>query len=277
MQITQSATQSAAIALVVLYGLARVQANEVFAHFIVGNSRSQWMVHLSMWQVGNVAEYSIDDWVDDITKAKDAGIDGFALNIGPQDDYTTTQINSAADAANKVQGFTLFLSFDYLIAGVSWDAGRVSSTIKDFASKAGAAQFRYRDKPLVSTFEGADSAGDWAAIKADTDCFFVPDWTSRSPGGIPQENIDGAFSWDAWPHGPVAKDTTSDVAWQAALSGKPYMMGISPWFYTNLPQYGKNWGLRGDDLWSTRWQQAVELQPAFVEVFSFSRGLTGLY
>ena len=222
-------------------------------------------------QVGNVAAYSIDDWVDDITKAKDAGIDGFALNIGPQDDYTTTQINLAAKAANQVQDFTLFLSFDYLTAGVPWDAGVVTSTIKDFASKAGAAQYRYKTKPLVSTFEGADSAADWAAIKAATDCFFVPDWTSRSPGGIPQENIDGAFSWDAWPHGPVGKYTTSDLAWQAALSGKPYMMGISPWFYTSLPQYGKNWGLRGDDLWSTRWQQAVELQPAFVEVCHSSK------
>jgi aminopeptidase I len=220
-----------------------------------------------------VAAYSIDDWVDDITKAKAVGIDGFALNIGPQDDYTTRQINLAADAANQVRDFTLFLSFDYLTAGYPWDAGVVTSMINDFATKAGSAQYRYNNKPLVSTFEGVNSAGDWAAIKANTGCFFVPDWTSASPTGIPQANIDGAFSWDAWPHGPVGKDKSSDLAWQAALGAKPYMMGVSPWFYTNLP--GKNWGLRGDGLWSTRWQQAVELQPAFVQVRDPSCGAHG--
>lgn len=261
--------QSAAVALAIFYGSAQVQANAVFAHFMVSLSTSVLWFEAHCWvQVGNVAGYSSGDWVDDINKAKAAGIDGFALNIGPQDDYTITQINLAADAANQVQGFTLFLSFDYLTGG-SWDPARVTSTINDFASRAGAAQYRYNNKPLVSTFEGADAAADWAAIKANTNCFFVPDWTSRTPGGIPQDNIDGAFSWDAWPHGPTGKDKSSDMAWQAALSGKPYMMGISPWFYTDLPQYGKNWGLRGDDLWSTRWQQAVELQPAFVEVCHF--------
>src|SRR5437667_8662823 len=51
-----------------------------------------------------------------------------------------------------------------------------------------------------------------------------------------------------------------------ALGGKPYMMAISPWFYADLPRWGKNWLWRGDDLWYDRWQQAIELQPALVEV-----------
>lgn len=188
------------------------------------------------------------------------------MNIGPQDPYTTKQIELAADAANKLMDFTLFLSFDYLTYNQGWDAGVVISTIKAFDAKAGAAQHRWGQQPLVSTFEGSAFADDWPTIRTQTGCFFIPDWTMAGPGGVDRPFVDGAFSWDAWPHGPVAKDTDSDVAWQTALKEKPYMMGISPWFYTNLPQYGKNWGWRGDDLWSTRWEQAVQLQPQFVQV-----------
>lgn len=142
----------------------------------------------------------------------------------------------------------------------------MKSTINSFVTTAGQAQFRYKNQPLVSTFEGVSSKGDWPGIKAATNCFFIPDWTSAGPGGLPLDIVDGAFNWDAWPHGPQAKDTAADVQWQQALGGKPYMMGVSPWFYTNLPQYNKNWGWRGDDLWSTRWKQAADLQPEFVEV-----------
>jgi len=37
-------------------------------------------------------------------------------------------------------------------------------------------------------------------------------------------------------------------------------------FYTNLPQWDKNWLWRGDDLWHDRWQQIIEMQPSLVEV-----------
>ena len=44
------------------------------------------------------------------------------------------------------------------------------------------------------------------------------------------------------------------------------MMPVSPWFYTKLPQYNKNWTWRGDDMWHNRWQQVLKVQPQFVEV-----------
>jgi Glycosyl hydrolase family 71 len=44
------------------------------------------------------------------------------------------------------------------------------------------------------------------------------------------------LSWDAWPAGPNDKDNSTDVQYLNALAGKPYMMPVSPWFYTNLPQ-----------------------------------------
>lgn len=191
------------------------------------------------------------------------------MNIGPIDDYNDRSLQNAADAANSVGGFTLFLSFDYASnADNNWTPSTVIDRINSFVTAAGNAHFRYNSQPLVSTFEGPSHASDWAGIKSATNCFFMPDWTSLGPAQIPIGSIDGAFSWDAWPHGPVQKDNSSDLAWEQALGAKPYMMGVSPWFYTDLP--GKNWGLRGDGLWSTRWDQAAEIQPEFVQVCLFT-------
>lgn len=187
------------------------------------------------------------------------------MNIGPIDAYNDQSLKNAADAAKLVGGFSLFLSFDYASnADNNWTPGAVIDRIKSFVATAGDAHYRYNSQPFVSTFEGPSQVGDWAGIKSATNCFFIPDWSSLGPDRIPVDSIDGAFSWDAWPHGTVQKDNTSDLAWEGSLKGKPYMMGVSPWFYTDLP--GKKWGLRGDDLWSTRWDQAAAIQPEFVQV-----------
>lgn len=44
-------------------------------------------------------------------------------------------------------------------------------------------------------------------------------------------------------------------------TGLPYMMPVSPWFYPNLPGYGKNWLWRGDDLWYDRWMEVIYNEP----------------
>lgn len=48
------------------------------------------------------------------------------------------------------------------------------------------------------------------------------------------------------------------------------MMPVAPWFYTNLPQWSKNWVWRGDNLWADRWEQIIELQPDLVEVLTWN-------
>lgn len=66
--------------------------------------------------------------------------------------------------------------------------------------------------------------------------------------------------------------TFVDASYMQTLnaSGKPYMMPVSPWFYTNLPGYDKNWLWRGDDTWYQRWLQVWYLQPEFVEIISWN-------
>ncbi|PYH98406.1 hypothetical protein BO71DRAFT_406224 [Aspergillus ellipticus CBS 707.79] len=240
--------------LAVVPAIARTTGPKyVFAHFIVGNADAM----------------NASQWESDIREARAAHIDGFALNIATQDSYTDTVLDKAYAAAEKVGNFTLFLSFDYESGG-AWPEDRVIATINKY--KSSSAQQYYEGKPFVSTFGGSSSASDWSSIKSSADCYFVPSWTDLGPTGITEylDVIDGAFSWDAWPNGAENMTTVSDEAWIKALAGKTYMMPVSPWFYTNLPEWSKNWLWRGDDLWHTRWSQAADLQPTFVEIITWN-------
>ncbi|KAI9679625.1 MAG: hypothetical protein M1829_001587 [Trizodia sp. TS-e1964] len=218
--------------------------------------------------VGVTAQYSLADWQDDVQKASGAGIDGFALNIGSQDSYTTASLNNAFTAAGAYSNFCLFISFDYAAQG-PFTISQVVNILNTYKSSPSYCQ--YLGKPLVSTFEGPGNSGDWVSIKSQVPITFIPDWTSIGPQNTVNTGVvDGAFNWNAWPVGATNMNTGDDVAYLNALQGKPYMMGVSPGFYTNLPAYGKNWVWRGDDLWYDRWQQVISLQPALVEIITWN-------
>ncbi|MCJ1475766.1 hypothetical protein MMC13_004430 [Lambiella insularis] len=239
-----------AAALAFSSSMVHAQAKAVFAHFIVGNAGS----------------WTQQQWAQDIANASAAGIDGFALNIAG-DGYTSTQLGYAYDAADAAGNFKLFISFDYAAnPAFVGDVQGVSSIINTYKGRK--SQYLYDDAPLVSTFEGTTSAGDWPAIKSATGCFFVPDWTSAKGTPNTFANVDGALSWDVWPFGPTGIDPTIDSDWKDILGSKVYMMGVSPWFYTNLPS--KNWLWRGDNLWYDRWQQVLEVDPDMVEILTWN-------
>ncbi|KAK2601394.1 hypothetical protein N8I77_010848 [Diaporthe amygdali] len=243
--------------LLVLIASAEASAKAVFAHFMVGN----------------VPTWSAKQWESDIALAQSAHIDAFALNIAASEPSTSASLDLAFGAAASV-GFKLFFSFDYAGNG-PFDKSDVISYINKYA--ASPAYYRHNGKPFVSTFEGPLNAADWVAIKSATDCFFVPDWSSEGAKaalalvpGVP----DGLFSWAAWPWGDRDSNTYTDASYLQYLNdtGKalPYMMPVSPWFYTNLPGYNKNWLWRGDDLWYDRWEEAIWVQPEFIEIISWN-------
>ncbi len=116
------------------------------------------------------------------------------------------------------------------------------------------AYYKHNGKVFASTFEGPSNARDWITIKQNTGAFFVPDWSSmgakaalEASPGVP----DGLFSWAAWPWGNTDMDTYTDASYLQFLDGLPYMMPVSPWFYTNLPGYNKNWLWRGEQVPTT--------------------------
>jgi len=238
--------------LAVLLGKSLVEAKAVFAHYIVGN----------------VAAFSQADWEADIAIAQAAGIDGFALNIAAGDTANNPGSVQKAFAAADAKGFKLFFSFDYLGWG-AWNKNDVISYINNYKGRG--SYWKQGSQPLVSTFEGTSNINDWPDIKSSTGAFFMPDYSSLGPQGAANTGVvDGLFSWAAWPAGPNDMSSDIDKQYKSALGGKPYMMPVSPWFYTDLPGYNKHWTWRGDDLWFDRWQQVLDIQPDLVEIITWN-------
>ncbi|KAI1164442.1 glycoside hydrolase family 71 protein [Nemania serpens] len=231
--------------------IATAADRQVFAHYMVGLTSGQ----------------TRDQWQLDISQAKASGIDGFALNIGSQDSYNDEQLRLAYDVAAS-NGFSVFLSFD--MQASQWAGDQISAYINAYKDFGG--QFRVGDLPVVSTFEGPSQADIWSGIRAATGgIFFMPDWASLGAQGVGSKLslIDGAFNWGAWPEAnQLTISTNNDVAYKSALQGKPYMMGVSPYFYTNLP--GKNWYSSSDSLWFDRWKQVLDIQPEYIEIITWN-------
>ncbi|KAJ5931907.1 carbohydrate-binding module family 24 protein [Penicillium verrucosum] len=143
--------------------------------------------------VSNTAGYGVSesDWEDHITEAIHAHIDAFALNIASGDSITESFVGNAFLAAQNVGGSSL-------------------------------AYWNYNDQPLCSTFEGSVNAADCADIMKQTNCFFMPDWSSLGAKmAIEQVNgdADGLLSWAAWLYGDADIDTYGDASYQHYLNG----------------------------------------------------------
>lgn len=113
----------------------------------------------------------------DIVQAYTAKIDAFALNIAAGKSYNEASIAAmfaAAESSNL--GFKLFFSFDYAGNG-AWKKADVLALLAKYAGHPN--YFHHAmGQPLVSTFEGPESAADWVEIKRTTGCFLIPDWSS---------------------------------------------------------------------------------------------------
>lgn len=229
-----------------------VLSKAVFAHFLVGSILSPCVAHSfagqafesnsTEWktQVDNTALFDSSDWEKEISLAQEALIDAFALNIAYNGTANERQIPLAFQVANTA-GFKLFFSFDYDGNG-PWPKEDVLALMREYQSNG--AYYTENSQPLVSTFEGGSNATDWVDIKSETNCFLIPDWSSLGAQDAwdAADNVaDGLFSWDAWPNGVRPMDGSVDETYLSVIDKSKYMMAVSPWFYTNLPGYSKNW------------------------------------
>jgi hypothetical protein len=95
-------------------------------------------------QVGIVSNrHSASDYDDDMKRAKYAGIDAFALNIGT-DSYTDKQLDFAYKSA-ATNGMKVFLSFDFNWWQTS-QGGAVGAKIAQYANLP--AQLKVDGKPF---------------------------------------------------------------------------------------------------------------------------------
>ncbi|KAI1177069.1 glycoside hydrolase family 71 protein [Nemania sp. FL0916] len=241
------------LSLTGLFATMAAADRQVFAHYLVGLTSGQ----------------TRDEWQLDVSQAKASGIEGFALNIGAADTYNDEQLQLAYDVASS-NGFSVFLSFD--MGASQWSADGITSYINTY--KGYGSQLKINGLPVVSTFEGPSQADIWPGVRSNTGgIFLIPDWASLGAQGVGSKLslIDGAFNWGAWPEAnQQTMSTGNDVAYKSVLQGKPYMMGVSPYFYTDLPQYGKNWYSSSDSLWFDRWKQVLDILPEYIEIITWN-------
>jgi hypothetical protein len=230
--------------------------------------------------LGIVGEHTAADWESDFANALEYGVSAFALNFGPNDGSTDTQLQLAYAAAEKV-GFKLFLSFDfnsgYYTAG---DVQKVADRIKPYANHP--AQYIVDGKPLVSSFLGEDM--DWSAV-ADAvgmPIFASPMSTNPNGGTLQSKGASGLLSWNAWasqnnqPINAVITLATDKPFFSAAESANlDYIMPVSPWFFTHYGKdvpYSKNFLFKSEDQWLTRWNEILTSEPRarFLEILTWN-------
>jgi len=123
---------------------------------------------------------------DEFKLAKAAGIDAFALNMGP--DVDNTQLGFAYEGASSA-GIKVFISFDFNDGLFSiGDPSAVGDRIKTF--KDHPAQLKIDNRPFVSTFAGPGLNVAAVEAAAGADIYFLPNWYV----GSDKTGTDGLFN-----------------------------------------------------------------------------------
>lgn len=157
-------------------------------------------------------------------RAKESGIDAFALNIGT-DPYTDEQLRFAYWSAAR-NGMKVFLSFDFNWWSPSNAAG-VGAKVREYSGYE--AQLKVDSKVFVSSFAGDGIDVQSIVSAAGRDIFFAPNF---HPGQGNFGSVQGALNWMAWPSNGYNKAPTpgqnvtvaaGDEAYINALGGKPYI------------------------------------------------------
>ncbi|KAG8362182.1 hypothetical protein FVEN_g18 [Fusarium venenatum] len=231
----------------------------VFAHFMIGIVANR---------------QSSADYDDDMKRAKAAGIDAFALNIGV-DTYTDVQLDYAYDSANR-NGMKVFISFDFHFWKTDNAAG-VGEKIKKYGGRA--AQLRVDDRVFVSSFAGDGLDANAVRSASGSNIFFVPNFT---PSGSSTNGIDGALNWMGWPHdgnnkapknGKSVSVADGDSSYANWLGSKKYMAPVSPWFFTHYgPEvdWAKNWVFPSGSLFFDRWNQVLQRGFDMIEILTWN-------
>lgn len=157
-------------------------------------------------------------------RAKEYGIDAFALNIGT-DNYTDTQLDYAYESAAS-NDMKLFIFFDFNWYNFTTDAEAVGQKVAKYAGKD--AQLKIGEKVFVSSFAG--SGLDTAAVRtaAGVDLYLMPNFNADQD----LTGVDGAMNWIGWQNNgnnkaPSGGNTVTvadgDNAYLQALGEKPYL------------------------------------------------------
>jgi len=170
--------------------------------------------------VGNTYPYTLDDWLEDIIQAHDAGIDGFSLNMGVDEWQPARVAEAYAAAAKSGLNFKLFISLDMtsLPCSSAQDAQVLRNIVRPYLSHPN--QLLYNSRPVVSTFSGQSCTFGQGTPAEGWQIEFISNPNLGSVHFIPSffvdpnsftdfsKVMDGDFFWNGgWP----TKLTTSSV------------------------------------------------------------------
>ncbi len=243
-------------------------AKKVFAHYMVciptygGDSK-------------------IADYQREIRAAQAAGIDGFALNCGGwtlrEPHYKQRSLLIYQAAKELGTDFKLFFSADYA-TGLTSDETR--DMVETFRSHPN--QFRYDNKPVLSTFAGGREQTDFIRkeFTGDRAIVYVPFYYPNPAAEMPNQAqvdqvfsdhqpLDGFFNFGA--AGTSAQITESNrlLAQKWLGAGKLFMASVTP-YYRGLGGNYRIYDSRGFEGFAQQWEGAIRDKATWVEIVTWN-------
>lgn len=212
-----------------------------------------------------------NNYTNDITSAKAAGIDAFALNYGGYGVDWNVQQGYLADiySAAQANSFSVFISFDTTSVP---NASMCVDLANKYASNS--AQLYVDNKMLLSSFQTNDPSWSWKTDVLDkitVQTMFLPGTLSDAASSIFNTEYDGIFTW-IHPTKIASDESTTDEDYASARTtyGKKWMAAIAPWYFKRFDA-NDNWAHAQDqDIFISRFQHLLALQPDFIELITWN-------
>ena len=225
---------------------------------------------------------TVADYQREIRAAQEAGIDGFALNCGgwtlkePHYKKRTQLIYEAAKELGT--GFQLFISADYA-SGLTSDETR--DMVESFRSHPN--QFRFKGKPVLSTFAGGRAQADFVSKEFTGDraiCyvpFYYPTPAAETPNQAQVDQVfrdygaslDGFFHFGAAGAPERIAESNRLLAQKWLGAGKIFMAGITP-YYRGLGGNYRAYDSRGFEGMAKEWEGAIRDGATWVELVTWN-------
>ena len=216
-----------------------------------------------------------NDYTKDITLAKEAGIDAFAVNYGGWNANFDQQAGYLARfyAQAAALSFKLFLSFD--LTSVT-SASMIVNLTNTYSAHP--AQLHVDGKPMLSTFQTTDPAWNWKTDVLDhlTHApLFIPGTMSNTAEWAFQHSnsyADGLFPW-IHPTLTTSQESAIDAEYagnRSSFNNKKWIAPVAPWFFKRFGA-DMNWLHAQDDgIWIHKWLHLLKLKPDFIEIVTWN-------
>ena len=213
------------------------------------------------------------NYTNDMTLAKNAGIDAFAVNYGgwaaawPSfENYLDIMYKTAEDL-----DFKLFLCMDT----TSVPTAAMVVNLTNFYANSPAQAKDADGNIFLSSFETGPPPWNWKTDVIDhisRPVTFLPGTLSEDANYT--ESLNQGFGPFTWVHPASNATGEADIDSQFTdtrnTNGAPWMAGVAPWFFKRMGA-DLNW-LHAQDsyIWVDRWMNLLKLKPNYIEIVTWN-------